>query len=576
MAANSAAMAPMAPGIETGAFSMNESNEKANAGGGGVDRTPAGGGGVAGVWYRDGRVLLTLRAAGIPYAGQWCFPGGGMEAGEDEVTALKREWREELGTAIEPVRRAGEVWIRNARGRFPLHYYFVTGDDEAFRPNPNEVAEVRWVPVEQIADLPDLLTSNRNIWASLGPDPRAACEAGCVRPAERTGGDWRAQLGEQMASLRAQGLQRSLRVVDSPIGRTVRVDGQDLLNFAGNDYLGLAADPRVIAAAQQGLERWGWGAAGSRLICGHTRAHADLEAALARFKRAEAAIVLPSGYTANLAVIRTLAGSGDVVLLDKLNHASLIDAAASSGADVRVFPHRHYEKLERLLARYADARRRLIVTDSVFSMDGDLADLAQLAALKRQYDAILVVDEAHAGGVLGPGGRGVAALQGVAGEVDVCVGTLSKALGGVGGFIAGPRVLIKAVVNLARPLIFTTAIPAAACEAARRALELVEAEPWRREKVLSLAERLRDQLRQQGWDVGASASPIVPVMAGAVERAVALSAGLREQGCFVPAVRPPAVPPGGARLRISLTANHEPADVDVLVNALQRTAGTRS
>ncbi len=352
-------------------------------------RIPSGGGGVVGVWYRDGRVLMTRRAAGISYPGLWCFPGGGIEAGEDEIAALKREWREELGTSVEPLRKIGSFETSNAAGRFPLHWYFVASTEEAFQPNPQEVAEVRWMPLEQLPDLPDLIGSNRAVLATLGPDLRRACEQVYKGPA-RAGTPnavgrptWLDDLRRDLDDLRARSVYRRLRTVDSAIGRTLRLDGRgDVLNFASNDYLGLAADPRLAQAAADALGRFGWGAGGSRLVCGHTSLHAELERALAAFKGTEAALLLPTGYMANLAAIRALAGEGDVILLDKLDHASIIDAAGSCGAEVRVFPHRNYDKLERLLQRYASSRRRLIVTDTVFSMDGDLADLPRLAALK--------------------------------------------------------------------------------------------------------------------------------------------------------------------------------------------------
>jgi 8-amino-7-oxononanoate synthase len=581
-------------------------------------RIPSGGGGVVGIWYRDGHVLMTRRAAGIPYPNLWCFPGGGIEAGEDEITALKREWREELGTSVEPIRKIGsfEITVLKAGGRFPLHWWFVTSDEDSFQPDPREVAEVSWVPIEQLPHMPDLIGSNRTMLASLGPDLRQACEAayrlldhlagplagraGCRGSAplqdhaHGTGtmpgapnlarGDghaapesgtmppvpsWQQDLRRDLDDLLARNVYRDLRTVSSPIGRTIRLDsGRNVLNFASNDYLGLASDPRLTAAVTDALGRFGWGSGGSQLICGHTSLHAELERALAAFKRAEAALVLPTGYMANLAAIRTLAGDGDVLLLDKLNHASIVDAAHSSGAEVRVFPHRNYDKLERLLQRYAKVRRRVIVTDTIFSMDGDLADLPRLVSLKRQYDAILIVDEAHATGVLGPTGRGLAELQGVESDVDVTVGTLSKALGGIGGFITGPAVFVEALVNLARPFIFTTGLPAAACAAALQALQLVDAEPWRRTKVLDLATRLRSSLASSGWNTAGCQTQIVPAVVGSAEKAMQLADRLLDDGIFAPAVRPPAVPPDGSRLRISVTASHDPADIDTLCLAL--------
>ncbi len=430
--------------------------------------------------------------------------------------------------------------------------------------------------------MPDLIGSNRKMLASLGPDLRGACEEAYTSPGPAQAGttnevpglpgalpSWHHVFRQDLDDLRTRGMHRRLRSVDSGMGRTLTREGRrDVLNLASNDYLGLAADPRLAQAVADALGRFGWGSGGSRLICGHTSLHAELERALAAFKRTEAALVLPTGYMANLAAVRALAAGGDAILLDKLNHASIIDAADSCGADVRVFPHRNYDKLERLLRRYARARRRVIVTDTVFSMDGDLADLRRLVALKARYDAILIVDEAHATGVLGPSGRGVAELQSVEADVDVTVGTLSKALGGLGGFIAGPAVLIESLVNHARPFIFTTALPAAACGAALCALGIVESEPWRRGKVLDLARSSRTHLTAAGWDTAGSQTQIVPVVVGQADESLRLADHLLEQGIFAPAIRPPAVPAGSARLRISLTAAHEPGDVTAVVRAL--------
>lgn len=375
---------------------------------------------------------------------------------------------------------------------------------------------------------------------------------------------------ELLADLAGRGLHRSLRTVESAQGRHLTVGGRRLLCFSSNNYLGLAGHPAVTAAAKAAIEQWGWGAGASPLISGYTAAHAELAERLAAFESKEAAVVCSTGYQANLAAVRALAGPGDVVLLDKLNHASIIDAARGSGAVLRVFGHRDYAKLERLLERTATFRRRVIVTDSLFSMDGDLADLPQLIELKRRYEAILCVDEAHATGVLGRGGRGAAELLGVTAEIDVVVGTLSKALGGIGGFVAGPQPVVDWLINVGRAFIYTTALPSAACAAAMAGLELVDREPQRRARVLDLAARLRSGLSSRGWDTGTSCTQIVPILVGPADRALGLSAALENEGVLVPAIRPPTVPPGRARLRISLSADHERSDLDFLLNALDR------
>ncbi|HOB73872.1 MAG TPA: 8-amino-7-oxononanoate synthase [Phycisphaerae bacterium] len=375
---------------------------------------------------------------------------------------------------------------------------------------------------------------------------------------------------DQLLELSAKGLRRTLRTIESTQDAYVTMNGRRLCCMCSNNYLGLASHPEVIAAVKSAVERWGWGAGASRLVSGHMGPHAELEARLAAFENTPAALVCSTGYQANLAAIRGLAGPDDILLLDKLNHASIIDAARGSGAVLRVFPHRDYAKLERLLDRSAGYRRRIIITDSIFSMDGDFADLPRLADLKRRYDALLIVDEAHATGIFGRQGRGVAELMQVEEAIDVTVGTLSKALGGIGGFIAASTEIIDLLVNVAGPFIYTTALPPAACAAALAALDLIEREPQRREKLLSLANRLRAELGDRlGFDLGGSTSQIVPIIVGEAEAAVQLSRRLEEGGFLIPAIRPPTVPRGRSRLRISLSAGHDPADVDRLVALLE-------
>lgn len=375
---------------------------------------------------------------------------------------------------------------------------------------------------------------------------------------------------DQLLELSAKGLRRTLRTIESTQDAYVTMNGRRLCCMCSNNYLGLANHPEVIAAVKSAVERWGWGAGASRLVSGHMGPHAELEARLAAFKNTPAALVCSTGYQANLAAIRGLAGPDDILLLDKLNHASIIDAARGSGAVLRVFPHRDYAKLERLLDRSAGYRRRIIITDSIFSMDGDFADLPRLADLKRRYDALLIVDEAHATGIFGRQGRGVAELMQVEEAIDVTVGTLSKALGGIGGFIAASTEIIDLLVNVAGPFIYTTALLPSACAAALAALDLIEREPQRREKLLSLANRLRAELGDRlGFDLGGSTSQIVPIIVGEAEAAVQLSRRLEEGGFLIPAIRPPTVPRGRSRLRISLSAGHDPADVDRLVALLE-------
>ncbi|MGE3818879.1 MAG: 8-amino-7-oxononanoate synthase [Isosphaeraceae bacterium] len=378
-----------------------------------------------------------------------------------------------------------------------------------------------------------------------------------------------AWLDAEAAARASQGLTRVLvpHAAARP-GRIVR-DGRELLHFGSNDYLGLAADPRLAEAAREAARDFGWGAGASPLVAGWTEAHQRLADDLARFENAEAVALFPSGFAANLGTIAALVGPGDAVYCDRLNHACLIDGVRLSGASLRVYAHGDVRRLasasRRDRGRY---RRSLIATDGVFSMDGDLAPLDELVELAESLGAILMVDEAHGTAVFGPDGRGAASAFGVAERVPVRVGTLSKALGSIGGFVAGSRRLIDHLVNHARPLIYSTAPPPAAAAAAREALRISLAEPERRHRVHALADRLRDGLADAGIPIGPSKGPIVPVPLGEADLAIQCARRLADRGIFAPAIRPPTVPAGTSRLRLSVTAAHDEADVDVLIAAL--------
>lgn len=365
--------------------------------------------------------------------------------------------------------------------------------------------------------------------------------------------DW---IDDQLTRLDEADLRRRLRDRSGPQGPLVTVDARRLVNFASNDYLGLAGHPRLVEAAIQAARADGWGSGASPLIAGHGGPHAELERRLAEFEGTESALVFCSGYAANVGAITALVGRGDTVFSDALNHASIIDGCRLSRADVRVYRHGDVDHLARLLAAADSPGRRLIVTDSLFSMDGDLAPLPALAELAQRHQAILAVDEAHATGLFGQGGRGVAEHLGVLEGVHVRVGTLSKALGSIGGFVAGRRSLVEWLVNRARPYVFSTALPGAALAAAAAALDLVVAEPQRRRSLLETAAQLRTALQAGGWNVGASASQIIPLFVGDPARALAMSKALEDQGMWVPAIRPPSVPQGRSLLRISLAAGH--------------------
>lgn len=393
-----------------------------------------------------------------------------------------------------------------------------------------------------------------------------------------------AELRADLDRLDAGSLRRRLRAAPSG-GRVIARDGRPLINLASNDYLALAEHPRLKAAAAEAAERYGVGSGASRLVSGHLEVHAEAERRFAAFKHAEAALLLPTGFMANLAVLASLAGPGDLILLDKLCHASVIDAARASGAEVRVFPHLGYDKLARLLAKPpAEGRsrgdtasasrhrepRRLIVTDSVFSMDGDVAELPRLCDLAEAHDALLVVDEAHGTGVLGASGAGLIEAQGVGERVHVVVSTASKALGGLGGIITAAQPIIDTLVNHARTFIFTTAPPPAQAATITAALDVVRDEPWRRERVLTLADRLRRELHALGWPLPPTlaTTPIFPLIVGDSARALALQAHLESAGFLGVAIRPPTVAPNTARVRLSLRADLSDGDVDGLLRTL--------
>jgi 8-amino-7-oxononanoate synthase len=370
------------------------------------------------------------------------------------------------------------------------------------------------------------------------------------------------ELAIELAELEAKSQRRRLKVVDEVLpGGKVRVDGQVLLNLSSNDYLGLSQDPRIIAAAQAAAAKWGAGAGASRLVVGHLALHQAVEAKLADFKGTEAAVIFPTGYMANVGTIAALAGPGDVICSDRLNHASIYDGIKLSGAALQRFPHRDLNRLEQLLQQAGGARRRLIVTDSVFSVDGDLAPLADLVALKGRYGAWLMIDEAHATGVMGTRGAGLAEALSVTAGVDIHMGTFSKALGSQGGYVAGDRRLVDYLHNRARSFIYSTALAPPVLGAIEQALEIVVQEPERRRYLLDEAESLRQGLLAAGLDLLGSETQIVPVLVGENHRTLTFAAALKDQGLMAVALRPPTVPPGKARVRFSLTAAHSQEDL---------------
>jgi len=387
------------------------------------------------------------------------------------------------------------------------------------------------------------------------------------------------ELNERLDKIRQEGLYRELRCVDSPQSSHVLLAGKSLLNFSSNDYLGLANHPRLNEAAIKAVERFGSGSGASRLICGSLAPHHELETTLAAFKKTEAALCFSSGYAAAMGTIVALAGKDDVIVLDKLVHACIVDAARLSDAKLRIFAHNDLNELEDIL-RWANQRhnsastatrpRTLVITESVFSMDGDFAPLREIVELKEKYGAWLMVDEAHATGLFGRRHRGLGEELGVSDQIEIQMGTLGKALGSSGGYICGPRALTDFLVNRARTFIFSTAPVPASAAAAKTAIELVQSPEGttRRNQLWSLVDQSKSSLTQTGWPLSDVRSAIIPLIVGPEDRAVEAAAALRQCGIFIPAVRYPTVARGQARLRLTLTAAHTAEDLAKLFTAL--------
>ncbi|MBG14620.1 MAG: 8-amino-7-oxononanoate synthase [Alcanivorax sp.] len=379
--------------------------------------------------------------------------------------------------------------------------------------------------------------------------------------------DLKARLDERRARQRF----RQPTLLDGPCGRTAVVGGREHLNFCANDYLGLASDPDVVAAFRDAADRWGVGSGASHLVCGHQRPHQMLEEALAAHTGRERALLFSTGYMANIGAITALVGKGDALFQDRLNHASLLDAGLLSGARFRRFAHNDAGALAAQLAR-SDAGRKLVVTDGVFSMDGDQAPLAAYLDACEAGDAWLMVDDAHGLGVLDGQGRGTGFAQGVNERVPVYMGTLGKALGTAGAFVAGSNELIETLIQFARTYVYTTAMPAAVAAATLVSLDKARREPQRRAHLNALIQRFRRGAAELGYTLIDSDTPIQPILIGDDGAALALSRALAAHGVLVSAIRPPTVPEGQARLRVTLSAAHREADVDRLLGALEDNA----
>ena len=394
-----------------------------------------------------------------------------------------------------------------------------------------------------------------------------------MNPVQKTLFDF---IDQDLLELKDKNLFRVLKTLDPISSTRAYFQGKDLTLFCSNDYLGLSHHPRVVAVAKKTIDTWGVGAGAARLISGTTDWHTRLETKIAQFKGKEKALVFTAGYLANLGVLTALAGEKDLIVMDKLCHASIIDGARLSGAEIRVFPHKNYERLEEIIQ--VEARRLkveggrskiLVVTDGVFSMDGDLADLEALIRIKKNYGALLVVDDAHGTGVLGLNGRGIGEDEGLDKEIDVVVGTLSKAIGCLGGFAVGSEKIINYLINHARPFIFATALPPSIAAAAYEAISVIETEPQVRHMLWKNIQMMHKGLTDLGFEQAAIRSPIFPLMIGDEKEALQISDRLLKLGFLVPAIRTPTVAKGKARLRVTVSAAHSENDISKILSALK-------
>jgi len=377
-------------------------------------------------------------------------------------------------------------------------------------------------------------------------------------------------LQDEINGLESLGIYRSLKTVESPQGQTIVLGGKVVLNFCSNDYLGLANDARIKAAAIDAIEKYGFGSGASRLVCGNMSPHEALEAELAKLKNTESALVYSSGYMANTGIISAIMDRHGVVLSDRLNHASIVDGITLSRAKLLRYPHADMQALEDMLKGIPGSQRKLIVTDSVFSMDGDRAPLKEIVDIAARYEAMVMVDEAHGFGVLGNHGGGLVEELGLGDKVDIQMGTLSKAAGCFGAYACGKKVLREYLINKSRGFIYTTAMPPSLAQAARMALQIIKEESNGRRQLHQNAQYLREGIQALSFDTMNSSTAIIPLLVKDPKRAVAISRQLLGLGIFVQAIRPPTVPVGSARLRFTVMATHTREDLDQVLNALRK------
>jgi 8-amino-7-oxononanoate synthase len=375
-------------------------------------------------------------------------------------------------------------------------------------------------------------------------------------------------ISDELNKIKKTGLYRELKVIGNAQESHIEIEGKTFLSFCSNNYLGLANNPSVVEAVKDAVEEYGWGAGASRLVSGNMTLHERLENVISRFKGKDTALVFPTGYMANLGAISSLVSKGDLVICDKLNHASIIDGCRLSGADFRVYAHCNMEKLENILRKSSRYNRKLIVTDSVFSMDGDLAPLPDIVRIAGKYKAMVMVDEAHGTGVFGRNGRGVVEHFNLNNEIDIIMGTLSKAIGSLGGYVTGDNDLINYLRNKARSFMYTTALPPAVCAASIAAINLIKGDPSIRESLWHNVRFINDNLKLLNFNLISSESPIIPILVGDAQKAVDMSKLLYERGILIPAIRPPTVPANSSRLRMTVMSTHTKEDLERLLEAL--------
>ena len=376
-------------------------------------------------------------------------------------------------------------------------------------------------------------------------------------------------IAAELQEIKRQGLYRQLRHVEGEQGPTIFLDGQEVLNLSSNNYLGLANHPAIRAAAKEAIDRYACGSGASRLISGNMTLHLELEESIAKLKGAEAALVFNSGFQANVGLLSTLVGEGDVIFSDALNHASIIDGCRLSRAEALIYPHCDLDRLESDLRKTQKNSKKLIVTETVFSMDGDIAPVREIADLAARHGAVVMVDEAHATGVFGPNGGGIVEEMGLAGQVLIQMGTLGKALGGFGAYVAGSRDLRDLLINRCRSFIFTTSLPPVVIAMAKAAIDIIKKEPQRRRALRDNSQTLREGLERMGFSLGRSGSQILPLMVGDSAKCMILAERLLQNGVFAQGIRPPSVPPGTSRLRIVPMATHTREQMEQALRAFK-------